>query len=142
MIPALATAVPAPPRQPTPRRVLLADAEAARGAPLERCLADLVSTSVVRVETRPQLEQALQAGDFDLVVTASRLGPESALQSLARVRSGGDQTPFIVYSALHASLMRVLVSDTEGALLSSRVVHLSDLLETASALIERRGAQR
>jgi DNA-binding NarL/FixJ family response regulator len=119
-------------------RVILADPDPVHRAPIERSLSAMVATTVTTVETRAELEQALGREDADLVVTTSRLGAESALQVLARARAAGDRTPFVVYSSFHDSLMRVLVSEAEGTLLSSRVVTLPDLAETAAMLVERR----
>jgi DNA-binding response OmpR family regulator len=118
-----------------PHHVILADADAEQCEWVEPMLPS--AASVTRVSTQAELELALAAGKCDLVIAAARLETEGALETLSRVRSGGDRTPFIVYSSLREPLMRVLVSQVDEALLSSRVLDLQGLARTARMVLDR-----
>ena len=76
-------------------------------------------------------------GPFDLVVTSSQLPIQSGLSVLARARSRGLQTPFVVVTSVHQYLLRVFVSDAEGTVLSSRLVDGDNLRSLASSLMDR-----
>lgn len=118
-------------------RVLLAETDpVVRGwlAPaLERALG--VAPDVV--EHVQGLERGVLEDEFHLVISNARLAEDSTLTSLARVRSAGSATPFIVYTSFNDSLMRVLISDSEGTVLSSRVIDLDNLVDLARSLSER-----
>jgi DNA-binding NtrC family response regulator len=124
------------PKGKVTRQVLLADPDPIVRGWLKPVLRPL--TEVVEVTTGEELETALLHGDtVGLVVTNARLHTHSALQSLARVRASGASTPFIVYTSFQEALMRVLVSDVEGTVLSSRIVDLDGLGELARGLMRR-----
>jgi DNA-binding response OmpR family regulator len=122
--------------RPTKRRVILADSDAVQRGWLEPVLPSAMA--VTGVGTGAQLESELLTGRFDLVIASARLDSDSTLQTLARIRANGDRTPFIVYSSLRESLMRVLVSQVDETLLSSRVLDLDGLASTARMLLDRR----
>jgi DNA-binding NtrC family response regulator len=134
--------VPASKGYAVPRKVLLADADPVQRGQLEQVLLDRASGSVIHVGTGPELETAITEWMPDLVVSAVRLNSDSALQTLAQLRARGDRTPFIVYSTLRDSLVRVLVSSAEGTLLSSRVVDMDGLLEMANRLMDLGASSR
>jgi DNA-binding NtrC family response regulator len=84
-----------------------------------------------------EIEDALiSRGPFQLVVASAKLPEPSALQVLARVRRVGIKTPFIVVSSVHQNHLRVFVSDTEGTVLSSRMVDADNLTMLVTGLIE------
>lgn len=126
------------PLAPTTGRVALAEPDPIVRGWLRPVLEHDVGLEVIEAPTAAELERVtLQRGGPDLVVTNSRLGPDSALQTLARVRATGCTTPFLVYTSFRDSLMRVLVSDVEGTVLSSRIVDLDNFGELAEALSRR-----
>lgn len=120
----------------TRARVLLADADPAVRDWFKPVLGRIIPQDLVEVSSGKDLEAALFRGQsLHLVVTNARLHGHSALASLARVRAAGARTPFIVYTSFQDSLMRILVSDVEGSVLSSRLVGMEDLGELAKSLV-------
>ena len=111
------------PHRPLGRTLVLADADPVQLGCLEPELTGRAADLVIRAASGAELERVLGEGGVDLVITASHLGE--------------DGTPFIVYSSLQDLLMRVLVSDTDGTLLASRVLDVDGLVETAGAIIAR-----
>lgn len=92
---------------------------------------------VVEAADGAELERLLDSdGPFDLVITSSQLPIQSGLSVLARARSRGVSTPFVVVTSVHANMLRVFVSDAEGTVLSSRVVDADNLRTLAMNLIE------
>lgn len=117
-------------------RILLADADAANRAKLRPRLAAL-ATEVYESSSGAALEAALlEGGPFNVVVASARLPEPSALQVLARVRRQGLRTPFIVVTSVHGGLMRCFVSDTEGTVLSSRMLDQDNLSTLISTMLE------
>ena len=117
-------------------RILLADADSASRAKLRPRLAAL-ATEVHESSSGQSLESALlEGGPFNVVVASARLPEPSALQVLARVRRHGLRTPFIVVTSVHGGLMRCFVSDTEGTVLSSRMLDHDNLSTLISEMLD------
>lgn len=117
-------------------KIAVAEADAKTRAWLRPVFVPL-EASIHEAEDGAQLEELLEReGPFDLVVTSSQLPVQSGLQVLARARSRGLLTPFVVLTSIHQYLMRVFVSDAEGTVLSSRVVDGDNLRTLAARLIE------
>jgi CheY-like chemotaxis protein len=124
-------------RAPRRVRILLAEADEKVRDWLRRPLSRLAGT-VSEAGSGPELEALLlEEGPFDLVITNAQLPVQSGLQVLARLRARGETTPFIVVTSIHASLLRVFVSDAEGTVLSSRMVDPQNLVALASSLMPR-----
>ena len=84
-----------------------------------------------------QLEKALLSGArYHLVIASARLPEPSALQVLARVRRNGVATPFIVVTSVHGNMLRIFMSDSEGTVLSSRMVDGQNLASLITGMIE------
>jgi hypothetical protein len=75
-------------------------------------------------------------GPYDLVVCRALLGPRSGLTVLAKARSGGSRTSFILYTSLDGAWLRIFVSDMANTVLSSRIVSLEGLANLAGGLLE------
>jgi len=117
-------------------RILLADADAKSRDSMRPRLAALAN-EVYESSSGSALEAALlEGGPFNVVVASARLPEPSALQVLARVRRHGLRTPFIVVTSVHGGLMRCFVSDTEGTVLSSRMLDHDNLSTLISELLE------
>lgn len=120
-----------------PYAVLLADTSGEARQLLEGALTPLGPQSVTHVEDGDELERLFfEKGPYDLVVCRALLGARSALQVVARARSLGRRASFIVYSSLDGPWLRVFVSDSEGTVLSSRVVSLEGLAHLAEGMLE------
>lgn len=120
-----------------PHKIALADPNPVVRGWLKPALRTL-DAEFVEVETGDALEAALyRDGPFHLVVTSARLPGQSGLQVLAAARGRGDTTPFIVVTTFREALLRVMVSDAQGTVLSSRVVDGDNLAVLARGLIER-----
>jgi len=111
--------------------LLLADADPA----MREVLLPWLGNFADRIEQATDgtaLERALLSGTrYHLVIANARLPEPSALQVLARVRRQGVATPFIVVTSIHGNMLRVFVSDSEGTVLSSRMLdgpNLSSLI--------------
>ncbi len=97
-----------------------------------------LSADVDETDSGQHLEDLLRgSGPFDLVITDAQLPVRSGLQVLARCRTDGVRTPFIVIQSVHQLLLRVFVSDAEGTVLSSRMVDGDNLASLAGNLIEQ-----
>lgn len=97
-----------------------------------------LGAQVHEAEDGAELESMLDRdGPFDLVVTSSQLPIQSGLSVLARARSRGVLTPFVVVTSVHQYLLRVFVSDADGTVLSSRLVDGENLRSLASSLMQR-----
>jgi len=117
--------------------VLLADTSPDARTLLEGALASLGPKSITHVGDGDDLErQFFEEGPYDLVVSRALLGARSALQVVARARALGRRASFIVYSSLDGPCLRVFVSDSEGTVLSSRVVSLDGLAHLAEGMLE------
>jgi CheY-like chemotaxis protein len=125
-------------RAPRSVRIALADPDTKvrdwLRIPLSRLTANISEAA-----SGPELEGLLRdEGPFDLVITNAQLpGGRSGLQVLARLRSSGSPTPFIVLTSIHNESLRVFVSDAEGTVLSSRVVDPQNLVGLAASLMPR-----
>ncbi len=98
-----------------------------------------LDADIAEADTGDRLEHLLRhEGPFDLVVANAQLPSLSGLQVLARSRSDGIQTPFIVVTSVHGLLLRIFVSDTTGTVLSSRVVDPDNLAVLAENLMKQR----
>jgi CheY-like chemotaxis protein len=117
--------------------VLLADTSPDARTLLEEALAPLGPQSITHVGEGDDLERLFfEEGPYDLVVSRALLGARSALQVVARARALGRRASFIVYSSLDGPWLRVFVSDSEGTVLSSRVVSLDGLAHLAEGMLE------
>jgi len=122
-----------------PYSVLLADTNTHARELLQGALASLGPQSITHVEEGDELERLFfEEGPYDLVVCRALLGARSALQVVARARSLGRRASFIVYSSLDGPWLRVFISDSEGTVLSSRVVSLEGLAHLAEGMLEAR----
>jgi len=120
-----------------PYRVLVADPSSDARDKLEQVLARLGPQVVVHAASAQEFEKLFtDRGPYDLVVCRALLGRRSGLQVLARARSGGSRSSFIVYTSLDGACLRVFVSDVENTVLSSRVVSLEGLAHLAGGLLE------
>jgi CheY-like chemotaxis protein len=123
-------------RRPMTHKIVIAESNPATRS----WLLPLIGAIGARIHEAPdgaELERLLEEeGPFDLVITSSQLPEQSGLSVLARVRSRGSQTPFIVVTSVHESSLRIFVSDAEGTVLSSRVVDGDNLRNLALNLIE------
>jgi len=118
-------------------RILIADPNPQIRAWLKPPLASIAS-EVVEATSGPELEALLRSqGPFQLVVTNARLPNQSGVEILARARSSGDRTPFIVVTSFQQRMMRLYVSDAEGTVLSSRVLDADKLAVLVSTLLKR-----
>lgn len=116
-------------------RILLADSDPSNHERFWIRLAAL--GEVTEAKNGNEIEDALIArGPFHVVVASAKLPEPSALQVLARVRRVGIKTPFIVVSSVHQNHLRVFVSDTEGTILSSRMVDANNLAMLVTSLID------
>ena len=117
-------------------RIIIAEPDATTRDWLRPALVALAA-QIHEVGDGNELERSLeQNGPFDLVITSAQLPMQSGLQVLARARSRGVMTPFVVMTSVHEDLLRVFVSDAEGTVLSSRMVDRDNLLSLAMSLIE------
>ena len=122
-------------------RILVADSRQDVRAWVRPAL-DALRPEIVELDSCKGLELALFGPtSVDLVVTSSQLGDGSTLQVLARARARGAKTPFIVHTSFQRNLLRVFVSDTQGTVLSSRVVDAENLADLATRLIKELHAE-
>lgn len=118
-------------------RVLLAESDRAARGLLLPWLSEL-STEIEEVVDGSALERALLSGSrYQLVIAGARLPEPSALQVLARVRRQGIRTPFIVVTSVHGNMLRIFMSDSEGTVLSSRVVDGNNLASLITGIIDQ-----
>lgn len=123
-------------------RILVADADETSRLWLVNTLSQL-GAQVVEVTNGKELQHQLtREGSFSLVVTQARLPAPSGLQVLANTRAARSTTPFIVITSFQRNLLRIFVSDAEGAVLSSRVVDSSNLTEVARGLLRGSNAEQ
>lgn len=120
----------------TAPRLLLAEADKVARALLLPWLSGL-SAEIEEARDGDALERALVTGPrFHLVIASARLPEPSALQVLARVRRQGVTTPFIVVTSVHGNMLRIFMSDSEGTVLSSRMVDGHNLATLICDMIE------
>ncbi len=108
---------------------------------LERVRKALANTDADQAALTPGVELVdalLNQGPFQLVLASAQLGRESSLQSLARVRQAGNDTPFLVLGQNQGETLRVFVSDGEGVVLSSRVLNAENLARLAAEYVTAR----
>lgn len=116
-------------------RLLLAEADRAARGLLLPWLSELGS-EIEEVRDGDQLEKALLSGTrYHLVIASARLPEPSPLQVLARVRRGGVTTPFIIVTSVHGNMLRIFMSDSEGTVLSSRMVDGQNLASLITGII-------
>jgi CheY-like chemotaxis protein len=117
-------------------RLLLAESDRAARGLLLPWLSEL-SAEIEEAHDGHSLEHALLAGGrFHLVIASARLPEPSALQVLARVRRQGVTTPFIVVTSVHGNMLRIFMSDSEGTVLSSRMVDGHNLASLICGMID------
>lgn len=134
----LPAVAPKPLTIPTVGAVLLADPDPAVRGWIQPALSLRCGPRIQWVSSVTSLERALLGGEcVSLVVANAKLGAESSLRTLARVRSQGCSVPWIVYTAFAENLMRILLSDVNGEVLSSRVVDLANLAEIGNRMARR-----
>jgi DNA-binding response OmpR family regulator len=120
-------------------RILLAESDRATRALLVPVLNGLAG-EIIEAKDGDGLERALVSGPrYHLVIASARLPEPSALQVLARVRRHGITTPFIVVTSLHGQMLRVFMSETDGTVLSSRMLDAENLVSAVSDMIARYG---
>jgi len=118
-------------------RIVIADPDPQIRALLKPPLGAIAS-EIVEATTGPELEALLRGdGPFHLVLTNARLPSQSGVEILARARSSGNRTPFIVVTSIQERQLRVYVSDAEGTVLSSRVLDTDHLAVLVSTLLKR-----
>ncbi len=112
-------------------RLLLASHDSRAFVWLEPSLTAL-NVEVLTAESGGELERTLfQGGPFDLVVASAQIAGPSGLQVLAKARTHGIRTPFIIIMSYHGELVRVMVSDVSNATLSSRMVDMPNFVALA-----------
>jgi CheY-like chemotaxis protein len=120
-----------------PYRLLVADPSGEARDSLANVLSTLGPLRVTHAGTAHEFEQLFEGqGPYDLVLCRSLFGHLTGLQVLAKARSAGSRTSFIVYTSLEGTWLRVFVSDVENTVLSSRVVSLEGLAHLAGGLLE------
>jgi DNA-binding response OmpR family regulator len=83
------------------------------------------------------VEQALENdGPFELVITSSHLPDKTGLGVLAHARSVRIETPFLVIVSGQRPMVRIMVSDGTGDVLSSRVVNGANLVALSTQLMQ------
>ena len=83
-----------------------------------------------------ELEEALgRDGPYQLVITSAHLPDKTGLGVLAHARSHQIQTPFLVLVSGQRPMVRIMVSDGSGDVLSSRVVNGANLVALSSQLM-------
>jgi DNA-binding response OmpR family regulator len=83
-----------------------------------------------------ELERTLfHGGPFDLVVASAQVAGPSGLQVLAKARTQGIRTPFIIIMSFHGDHVRVMVSDVSSATLSSRMVDVQNFVALAMSFV-------
>jgi len=118
-------------------RLLLAESDRPARALLLPWLEGL-SAEIEEAHDGSSLEAKLVAGPrYHLVIASARLPEPSALQVLARVRRKGITTPFIVITSVHGNMLRIFMSDSEGTVLSSRMVDGHNLASLITELSGR-----
>lgn len=128
------TKEPQPGPSRAPLRVLLADADSEARSAVQGALSSLGPFTVAHAANAGDLERLFfDDGPFDLVVCRADIGAGTRL--LGRARSSGRTGSFIVYSEV-APWLRVLVSDCDDTILSSRVMPLENLSGLATGMLE------
>jgi len=132
----IATDVLSTPKR-APYKVLVADPSGDAREILANVLSSLGPQRVVHACTAQEFESLfVNDGPYDLVVCRALLGPQSGLKVLAKARSGGSRSSFILYTSLDGAWLRIFVSDMANTVLSSRVVSLEGLASLAGGLLE------
>jgi len=128
-------AEPASPQAEAVHRLLLTAHDSRVLGWLEPSLTALeVDLSVVR--SGVELERTLfHGGPFDLVVASAQVAGPSGLQVLAKARTQGIRTPFIIVMSFHGDHVRVMVSDVNSATLSSRMVDVQNFVALALSFV-------
>jgi DNA-binding response OmpR family regulator len=128
-------AEPASPQAEAAHRLLLTAQDSRVLGWLEPSLAALdVDVSVVA--SGVELERTLfQGGPFDLVVASAQVAGPSGLQVLAKARTQGIRTPFIIVMSFHGDHVRVMISDVNSATLSSRMVDVQNFVALALGFV-------
>jgi DNA-binding NtrC family response regulator len=122
------------PDQPV-RRVLLTRQDTRLVGWLETALR-ASDVELTLVDSGIELERALfGSGPFGLVISSSGLEGPSGLQVLAKARTHGVNTPFIIVMSFHGDFVRVMVSDVRSATLSSRMVDVSNFVSLALSFL-------
>lgn len=117
-------------------RLLLAEGDKNARALLLPWLGGL-SAGIEECKDGGALESALLSGSrYHLVIASARLPEPSALQVLARVRRAGVTTPFIVVTSVHGNMLRIFMSDSEGTVLSSRMVDGHNFVSLVQGMID------
>ncbi len=119
-------------------RILLAISDAPLLERVREALADTDAEQVALTPGAELVDALLNRGPFQLVLASAQLGRESSLQSLARVRQAGNDTPFLVIGQNQGETLRVFVSDGEGVVLSSRVLNGENLARLAAEYVTAR----
>jgi DNA-binding NtrC family response regulator len=122
------------------RRVLLTRQDTRLVGWLETALR-ASDVDLMLVSSGMELERALfGAGPFDLVISSVGMEAPSGLQVLAKARTHGINTPFIIVMSFHGDFVRVMVSDVRSATLSSRMVDVTNFVSLAMSFLRPSGA--
>ena len=128
-----------PSSEPACRQVLLAGDVTGTVSSLGPALA-AVGARVRQVRSGAELERVLgREGPFDLVVSAAQLPDKTGLCVLADARATGITAPFVVVVAAYYPRLRVLVSQTGGNVLSSRMLDQNNLVALAREMMRPEG---
>lgn len=117
-----------------PVRLLLGAPETAQSE-LRRALQGIADV-VVECRRADDVERHAIATPIDVAVCFAQLEGGSTLQVLARLRGEGHRLPFVVVTAQHGRVFRVMVSDSSGTVLSSRVLDPQNLGILVAGLVE------
>jgi DNA-binding response OmpR family regulator len=117
------------------RRILLAACDTRVLGWLEPSLQGFDVDALV-AESGIELERKLfHGGHFDLVVASAQIAGPSGLQVLAKARAQGVQTPFIIVLSFHGEHVRIMVSDVNSSILSSRMVDAQNFVALAMSFV-------
>ncbi len=126
-----------PASKPRPRRRVLLGCDAA--GTYEWLASELARTGaeVTVARSGTAVETALEHdGPYQLVITSAHLPDKTGLGVLAHARSLRIETPFLVVVSGQRPMVRIMVSDGTGDVLSSRVVNGANLVALSTQLMQ------
>jgi DNA-binding response OmpR family regulator len=128
---------PAPTSRPQPRKRVLLGCD--RAGTYEWLASELVrrGAEVTIARSGIDVEKALEnSGPYQLVITSAHLPDKTGLGVLAHARSLRIETPFLVIVSGQRPMVRIMVSDGTGDVLSSRVVNGANLVALSAQLMQ------
>jgi DNA-binding response OmpR family regulator len=129
--------IPPPASKPQSRRRVLLGCDAA--GTYEWLASELSRTGadVTIARSGLEVERALeQDGPYQLVITSAHLPDKTGLGVLAHARSLRIETPFLVVVSGQRPMVRIMVSNGTGDVLSSRVVNGANLVALSTQLMQ------